>query len=94
MEGGIAMDWRSGESIKGRGLHKNNERNKVSIRKGSAIGVKLFKTAHVQCTAKDKRLFIDLDIKRKDFRIPASGPKMKVVQTYVHEKVNWTAASN
>lgn len=34
---------------------------------------------------------VDLDIKRKGITIPASGPKMSVVQKYVYENGKWIA---
>ena len=36
-------------------------------------------------------IVIDLDIKRKGVPVPASGPKMKVLQKYIYENGKWNS---
>ena len=38
---------------------------------------------------RESMIIVDLDIKRKGVRIPASGPKMKVFQKYIYESEGW-----
>lgn len=42
-------------------------------------------------TDKESIIVIDLDIKRKGVPVPATGPKMKVLQKYIYENGRWNS---
>ena len=42
-------------------------------------------------TDRESIILVDLDIKRKGVPVPASGPKMKVLQKYIYENGKWNA---
>jgi hypothetical protein len=42
-------------------------------------------------TERESMFIVDLDIKRKGIPVPASGPKMKVIQRYVFENGTWNS---